>query len=100
MIRYRTRDLVVRTRERCSCGRTLARLAGGIVARADDMVNVRGVNVYPAALEAVLRGIDAVVEYRCTVQAAGALRAIAVDVEVAPGESAAPVASLARDRLR
>ena len=100
VIRYRTRDLVVRTRERCICGRTLARLAGGIVARADDMVNVRGVNVYPAALEAVLRGIDAVVEYRCTVRAAGALRAIAVDVEVAPGEPAAPVAALARDRLR
>ena len=100
VIRYRTRDLVVRTRERCICGRTLARLAGGIVARADDMVNVRGVNVYPAALEAVLRGIDAVVEYRCTVHAAGALRAIAVDVEVAPGEPAAPVAALARDRLR
>ncbi|MDE2905544.1 MAG: AMP-binding protein, partial [Acidobacteriota bacterium] len=63
VIRYRTRDLVVRTRERCACGRTLARLAGGVVARADDMVNVRGVNVYPAAVEAVLRAIEPVVEY-------------------------------------
>ena len=101
VIRYRTRDLVIRTRERCACGRTLARLAGGVVARADDMVNVRGVNVYPAAVEAVLRGIDAVAEYRCTVGAAGALRAIAVEVEVAPGAAEpAAVATAAASRLR
>ena len=100
VIRYRTRDLVVRTRERCACGRTLARLAGGVVARADDMVNVRGVNVYPAAVEAVLRGIDEVVEYRCTVRAEGALRAMTVEVEVAPGTEPAAMAALAADRLR
>ena len=98
VIRYRTRDLVVRTRERCACGRTLARLAGGVVARADDMLNVRGVNVYPAAVEAVLRGIDEVVEYRCTVRSEGALRAMTVEVEVAPG--AEPAAAVAADRLR
>ena len=100
VIRYRTRDLVVRTRERCACGRTFARLAGGIVARADDMVNVRGVNVYPAAVEAVLRGVDAVVEYRCTVRAEGALRTIAVEVEAAPGADPEAAATLAADRLR
>ena len=100
VIRYRTRDLVIRTRERCACGRTLARLAGGVVARADDMVNVRGVNVYPAAVEAVLRGIDAVTEYRCTVGAAGALRAIAVEVEVVRGVEPAAVATVAANRLR
>ena len=100
VIRYRTRDLVVRTRERCACGRTLARLAGGIVARADDMVNVRGVNVYPAAVEAVLRGIDEVVEYRCTVHAEEALRAMAVELEIVPGAEPAAVSSAAADRLR
>ncbi len=100
VIRYRTRDLVVRTREPCACGRTLARLAGGIVARADDMVNVRGVNVYPAAVEAVLRGIDAVAEYRCTVRVEGSLRAMAVEVEVASGAAPAAAAALAADRLR
>lgn len=100
VIRYRTRDLVVRVRERCACGRTLARLAGGVVARADDMVNVRGVNVYPAAVEAVVRGIDALVEYRCTVRTEGALRTMALEVEVAPDADAAAVAALARDRLR
>ena len=99
VVRYRTRDLVVRTREPCACGRTFARLVGGIVARADDMVNVRGVNVYPAAVEAVLREIDAVVEYRCTVGRAGALRTIAVEVELAHGAAHAATAALAADRL-
>ena len=47
VIRYRTGDIVVRRSEPCACGRTWARLEGGILARADDMVNIRGVNVYP-----------------------------------------------------
>ena len=100
VIRYRTRDLVVRTRERCACKRTFARLAGGVVARADDMVNVRGVNVYPAAVESVLRAIGPVVEYRCTVQAAGSLPRIAVEVEIEEGAGAAAVTALAASRLR
>ena len=56
LIRYRTGDLVALDTDRCVCGRTLARLDGGIRARIDDMVHVSGVNVYPAAIEAVLRG--------------------------------------------
>ena len=100
VIRYRTRDLVVRTREPCACGRTFARLAGGVVARADDMVNVRGVNVYPAAVEAVLRAIDAVAEYRCTVRAEGSLRTIDLEVEIGAGADAAATAVLTADRLR
>ena len=55
VIRYRTGDLVVRRSGACECGRTLAWLEGGILSRADDMVAVRGVNVYPAAIEAVVR---------------------------------------------
>ena len=100
VIRYRTRDLVVRTRDRCACGRTLARLVGGVVARADDMVNVRGVNVYPAAVESILRAVGPVVEYRCTVQAAGSLRGITVEVEIEDGFDAAAVTALAASRLR
>lgn len=100
LIRYRTRDLVVRTAEPCACGRTFARLAGGVVARADDMVSVRGVNVYPAAVESVLRAIDAIVEYRCTVRAAGPQRAIDVEIEVEAGADAGATATLAGERLR
>ena len=100
VIRYRTRDLVVRTCAPCACGRTFARLAGGIVARADDMVNVRGVNVYPGAVESVLRAIDAIVEYRCTVRPEGSLRGLSAEIECREGVDRAATAALAASRLR
>ena len=81
VIRYRTRDLVVRTLTPCTCGRIFARLVGGVTARADDMVNVRGVNVYPSAIEAVIRTIPEVLEYRCTVTGEPSNRSVAIEVE-------------------
>ena len=84
VIRYRTGDVVVRETEPCGCGRTFARLAGGILARTDDMVNIRGVNVYPAAIESVLRRFEDVVEFRSTVSTSGALRSLALEVELTP----------------
>ena len=63
-IRYRTGDRVSARRGTCACGRTCLKLAGGILGRVDDMVVVRGVNVYPSAIEAVVREIGEVAEYR------------------------------------
>jgi phenylacetate-CoA ligase len=82
VIRYRTGDIVVRRSDRCRCGRTWARLEGGILARADDMINVRGVNVYPSALESVIRRFEEVVEFRSTVRRAGAMRSISIEIEI------------------
>lgn len=81
-IRYRTGDLVSRRHGRCACGRTLAWLEGGILSRADDMVTVRGVNVYPAAIEAVVRHFPAVAEFRSTVRTKGSLRTLDVEIEI------------------
>ena len=81
VVRYRTGDLVVRRSERCRCGRTWARLEGGILARADDMVNVRGVNVYPGAIESVVRAFSEVIEFRATVSQVGALRSLTLEIE-------------------
>jgi len=64
VIRYRTGDRVRAVRGRCSCGRTLVKLAGGIAGRIDDMVTVRGVNVFPSAIEAIVRRFAEVGEYR------------------------------------
>jgi len=64
VIRYRTGDRVRAVRGSCSCGRTLVKLAGGIAGRVDDMVTVRGVNVFPSAIEAIVRRFDEVGEYR------------------------------------
>ncbi|MCY4602442.1 MAG: AMP-binding protein [Acidobacteria bacterium] len=100
LIRYRTGDLVVATNASCACGRTYVRLVGGILARADDMVSIRGANVYPTAVEEVLRAIDAVVEYRCTVMTGASMRELAVEVEVDRGADEAAVTVQAAQRLR
>src|SRR6185295_2679320 len=48
VIRYRTGDLGVISRELCDCGRPWARLIGGVLGRADDMITIRGINVFPS----------------------------------------------------
>jgi len=55
LLRWWTGDVVVRDRTPCSCGRTRARLIGGVHGRADDMLVVRGVNVFPSAVEELVR---------------------------------------------
>jgi phenylacetate-CoA ligase len=82
VIRYRTRDMVVRRSEFCACGRTWARLEGGILARADDMVNIRGVNVYPTSIESVVRGIPEIMEFRSTVSQPGVMRTLSIEIEL------------------
>jgi phenylacetate-CoA ligase len=67
VIRYRTGDLVKLNLEPCNCGRTFARFQGGILGRADDMVVVRGVNVFPSAIENLIRQFDPVDEYQVRV---------------------------------
>lgn len=57
VLRYRTRDLTRLTREPCPCGRTSARISS-ILGRTDDMLIVRGVNVFPSQIEHALLGID------------------------------------------
>ena len=101
IIRYRTGDIVVRRSEPCVCGRTWARLEGGILSRADDMINIRGVNVYPVGIESVVLRFAEVVEFRSTVSASGAMRSLRVDIEVGPGAGdGADVASKIAYRLR
>lgn len=101
VVRYRTGDIVVRRSDPCRCGRTSARLEGGILTRADDMINVRGVNVYPSAIESVVRRFDEVVEFRSTVRRAGAMRSLSLDIElVANGPDAHGVATRVSQQLR
>jgi len=101
VLRYRTGDIVVRRSERCRCGRTWARLEGGILSRADDMVSIRGVNVYPSAIESVVRRFAEVVEFRSTVSHASAMRSLTVDIEVAPPASHEPaIAARVSQQLR
>ena len=62
-IRYRTGDRVRLSTEPCACGRTFAKLVGGILGRVDDMLIIRGVNVYPSAIENLIRVYPQVDEF-------------------------------------
>jgi phenylacetate-CoA ligase len=81
VIRYQTADIVVRRSDPCACGRPWARLDGGVLARADDMINIRGVNVYPTSIEAVVRRFAEIIEFRTTVSQTHAMRTLTVDIE-------------------
>jgi phenylacetate-CoA ligase len=59
LIRYRTRDLTVLDETRCACGRTCRRMRR-VTGRSDDMLIIRGVNVFPSQIESVIVGIEGV----------------------------------------
>jgi phenylacetate-CoA ligase len=84
LIRYRTGDQVRLTRGRCACGRWFARAEGGILGRIDEMFIVRGNNVFPTAVEAVLRRFPEVVEFRLEVTGGGGGGLAQVRLEVEP----------------
>jgi phenylacetate-CoA ligase len=82
LIRYRTRDISRLMPEPCRCGRTLSRM-DRVMGRSDDMLIIRGVNVFPSQIEAVLVGIEGVEpHYQLIVDRAGNLDTLEVQVEV------------------
>jgi phenylacetate-CoA ligase len=85
MVRYRTRDLTSLIDEPCICGRTHVRL-DRITGRTDDMLIIRGVNVFPSQIEAFLVGLpDIEPNYQLVVRREGALDTLEVEVEARPG---------------
>jgi len=60
------------------------------------MVSIRGVNVYPSAIEAVVRGFAEVVEFRSTVAQAGAMRSLSLEIEVAASAQPAIAAKISQ----
>ncbi|HYE21644.1 MAG TPA: AMP-binding protein [Tepidisphaeraceae bacterium] len=91
LIRYRTNDRVRIARNKCACGRSFARMEGGILGRFDDMITVRGNNVFPTAVEAIVRRFPEVEEFRVRVIGTGSLGEVKVELE--PTESAAASAA-------
>jgi phenylacetate-CoA ligase len=97
MLRYRTRDITRLTTARCACGRTHARILR-VTGRNDDMLIVRGVNVYPSQIEAVLIGRPHLApHYQLVVQRSGSLDEVTLEVEAAFGLAADQFDALARD---
>ena len=84
VIRYRTRDISRIIPETCACGRTFRRIER-VTGRSDDMLIIRGVNVYPSQIEQVLLGIPSVApHYQVVLTKRGSMDYVEIHVEVAP----------------
>lgn len=83
LLRYRTRDICVLSREKCSCGRTHIRMSKPL-GRSDDMMVVKGVNVFPSQIETVLLNKGYEANYQLTVDRVGNNDTIACDIEWLP----------------
>ncbi|MBR5481747.1 MAG: phenylacetate--CoA ligase [Bacteroidaceae bacterium] len=84
VIRYRTRDLTHLNYEKCRCGRTMVRM-GRIMGRSDDMLIIRGVNVFPSQIESVILEIPEFTgQYFVTVDRVNNIDTFQVDVELRP----------------
>lgn len=82
-IRYRTGDLVRPNFAQCECERTFMRFDGGILGRADDMIILRGMNIFPSAIENLIRQFDDVDEYRVNVFTEHEMGVLEIEVELA-----------------
>jgi phenylacetate-CoA ligase len=82
VVRYRTGDRVRLAESPCACGRSFRRLEGGILGRLDDMLIVRGVNVFPSAIEGIVRRFPAVDEFQIEIYRDGVLDEVRVLLEV------------------
>lgn len=88
VIRYRTGDIVVFDESPCACGRTFLRLDGGVIGRTDDMVTVKGVNIFPSAIENFVRVHEAVDEFRIVVVKGEVMDELRIELELAEGADA------------
>jgi phenylacetate-CoA ligase len=92
VIRYRTGDLVQPSYQPCPCGRPFLLLQGGVLGRVDDMVIVRGVNVFPSAIENVMREFHEIEEFRVEIFEREAMKEIRIVLE--PRSDQSPGAAL------
>ncbi len=94
LLRYRTRDICVLTREKCSCGRTLVKMSKPM-GRSDDMMIIRGVNVFPSQIETVLLKEGYTPNYQIIVDRVKNNDTLDVNVEIAPDQFSDTVKDLA-----
>ncbi len=85
LIRYRTRDICVLSRKKCSCGRTLIKMSKPM-GRSDDMLIIRGVNVFPSQIETVLLNKGYTPNYQIEVNRVNNTDTLDINVELTPEE--------------
>lgn len=86
-IRYRTGDIVRLNSSPCPCKSPFIRFPGGVLGRVDDMIPVRGVNIYPSAVEAIIRENENVVEFQVDIGKEREMWAMRIQIEVDPSAS-------------
>jgi len=96
VIRYRTGDRVKLKTSPCQCGHAFRRLEGGVLGRIDDGLVIRGVNVFPGALENIVRGFEEVGEFAVDVYQHGELDEMEIRLEVNKGEPDAIALAVAK----
>jgi phenylacetate-CoA ligase len=94
LLRYRTRDICVLSRKKCSCGRTLLKMSKPM-GRSDDMLIIRGVNVFPSQIETVLLNQGYTPNYQIEVDRVNHTDTLDINVELAPEVYAAEKDELA-----
>jgi phenylacetate-CoA ligase len=89
LVRFRTRDIIeITSTERCQCGRTGARFR--VMGRSDDMLIVRGINVFPSAVAVVLNSCPELSgEFQIRLKGAGPLDRLPIEAELAAGHAPA-----------
>ena len=99
VLRYRTGDLVELIEALCPCGRTFARIKGGVLGRADDMIIVRGVNLYPGAIDNLMRSLPEINEYEVIIRRVEGMDDLLIRIETETGDSHLRVMSAFRDQF-
>lgn len=94
VVRYRTGDHVRIASSPCSCGRSFVKLEGGILGRVDDCMIIRGVNVFPSAIENIIRGFPEVSEFAVEVRQRGSMDEMEIRYESTAATASAVIPAL------
>lgn len=100
VIRYKTGDLVQPSAQPCPCGRPFVLLDGGVLGRVDDMIVIRGVNVFPSAIENIMREFPQVEEFRIETFEKESLRQLKLILDPRSDQAAQGLEEKVGQRLR
>jgi len=98
LIRYRTGDAVINLVEACSCGSNFKLLPGGIIGRVDDMVIVRGINIFPQSIEAIIREFPEIIEFSIVFYTLEEMNQVKINIET-DADILPKLKALLRERL-
>jgi phenylacetate-CoA ligase len=99
-VRYRTGDIVRISASPCECGRSFVSIEGGVLGRADDMMIIRGVNIYPAGIDDLIRAIPEVAEYEVAVRRTAGIDDLVITIEAVAGSRFDKIARELHDGFR